>query len=53
VRVAITPEELSSADAVIVLTDHDAFDPAMVAASARYILDTRRYLPPGATVEYL
>ena len=53
VRVAISPEELSSADAVVMLTDHDVFDPATIAGSARYILDTRRYLPPGPTVEYL
>jgi len=53
VRVAVTPEELSAADAVIVLTDHDVFDADAIAESARYVLDTRRYLRPGPNVEYL
>ena len=53
VRVEVTEEELSSADAVILLTDHDAFDLESVRAHARYVLDTRRRLLPGERVEYL
>jgi UDP-N-acetyl-D-glucosamine dehydrogenase len=41
VRVGITAEELAAADAVLVLTDHDAFDYELVLAHARYVLDTR------------
>ncbi|MDQ3898633.1 MAG: nucleotide sugar dehydrogenase [Actinomycetota bacterium] len=53
VRVDVTEDELSSADAVILLTDHDAFDLEAVRAHARYVLDTRRRLPPGEGVEHL
>jgi UDP-N-acetyl-D-glucosamine dehydrogenase len=52
-RVDVTPEELAAADAVVVLTDHDAFDLEMVRAHARYVLDTRRRVPAGDNVEYL
>jgi UDP-N-acetyl-D-glucosamine dehydrogenase len=52
-RVDLTTEELAGADAVVLLTDHDAFDLESVAASARFVLDTRRRLPPAAGVEYL
>jgi UDP-N-acetyl-D-glucosamine dehydrogenase len=52
-RVDATPEELGSADAVVVLTDHDAFDLAAVAAQAAYVLDTRHRIPAGPEVEYL
>jgi len=52
-RVEVTREELSAADAVILLTDHDAFDLDMVRTHARYVLDTRRRLMPGERVEYL
>jgi UDP-N-acetyl-D-glucosamine dehydrogenase len=52
-RVEVTAEELSAADAVVLLTDHDAFDLDEVRAHARYVLDTRRRLPPGERVEYL
>ncbi|MDQ4070511.1 MAG: nucleotide sugar dehydrogenase [Actinomycetota bacterium] len=52
-RVDVSEEELSSADAVILLTDHDAFDLEAVRTHARYVLDTRRRLPPGERVEYL
>ncbi len=53
VRVEVTEEELSGADAVILLTDHDAFDLEAVRTHARYVLDTRRRLLPGERVEYL
>ncbi|HET7721586.1 MAG TPA: nucleotide sugar dehydrogenase [Acidimicrobiales bacterium] len=52
-RVDATPEELVAADAVILLTDHDAFDLAMVRTHARYVLDTRRRVGPAEHVEYL
>jgi UDP-N-acetyl-D-glucosamine dehydrogenase len=52
-RVELTPEEVAAADAVILLTDHDAFDMETVRTHARYVLDTRRRLPAGDNVEYL
>ena len=51
-RVALTPEEVSAADAVVLLTDHDEFDVDMVQANARFVLDTRRRLA-GANVEVI
>jgi UDP-N-acetyl-D-glucosamine dehydrogenase len=53
VRVDATIEELRAADAVLVLTDHDAFDLAAVAAHAAIVLDTRHCVPPSPGVEYL
>jgi len=51
--VELLAEEIAAADAVLVLVDHDAFDPAMVTDNARLILDTRGWLPAGANVERL
>jgi len=51
-RVEPTVDELKAADAVVLLTDHDAFDLDGVAENARYILDTRRRLS-GDHVEHL
>ena len=48
-----TVEELAAADAVILLADHDSFPYDDIATQARYVLDTRRRLPPAANVEYL
>ncbi|MDP9073086.1 MAG: nucleotide sugar dehydrogenase [Actinomycetota bacterium] len=53
VRVQLTAAEVSAADAVIVLTDHDVFDLDMVAAHGCLVLDTRHRVPPGPGVEYL
>jgi UDP-N-acetyl-D-glucosamine dehydrogenase len=53
VRVDLTEEELAGADAVVLLTDHDAFDLDAVRTHAGYVLDTRRRLSPAETVEYL
>ncbi len=53
VRVEPTPEELSAADAVVLLADHDAFDLHAVVTHARFVLDTRHRVPAGAHVEYL
>jgi UDP-N-acetyl-D-glucosamine dehydrogenase len=52
-RVDVTPEELAAADAVVLLTDHDAFDLDAVRTHARYVLDTRRRLAPAEHVEFL
>ncbi len=52
VSVEATPEELSQADLVVLLTDHDAFDNASVARHARNVLDTRHRLS-GKNIEHL
>jgi len=52
VRVDVTPDELAGADAVVLLTDHDAFDYDQVASYAGYVLDTRHRLT-GPNVEHL
>jgi UDP-N-acetyl-D-glucosamine dehydrogenase len=52
-RVECTPAELADADAVILLTDHDAFDIDEIATHASYVLDTRNRVPHRATVERL
>ena len=51
-RVDVTPEELSSADCVVLLTDHDAFDFDEVVSHAEFILDCRHRLE-GPHVEHL
>lgn len=51
-RVAVTPESLAAADAVVLLADHDAFDYPLITAHASYILDCRRRLA-GAHVDSL
>ncbi|MGH9056295.1 MAG: nucleotide sugar dehydrogenase [Acidimicrobiales bacterium] len=50
--VELTAGELAAADAVVVLTDHDAFDWEEVLASATFVFDTRRRLT-GPQVEHL
>lgn len=53
-RVPCTIEELQAAAAVVVLTDHDAFDRDLVLQHARYVFDTRHWLPDaGDRVEHL
>jgi UDP-N-acetyl-D-glucosamine dehydrogenase len=47
VRVEATADELSAADAVILLTDHDRFDLDSVASHAQLVLDTRRRVEGG------
>jgi UDP-N-acetyl-D-glucosamine dehydrogenase len=47
-----TPSELAAADAVVLITDHDAFDYDAVTAHARFVLDTRNRVD-GPTVERL
>jgi UDP-N-acetyl-D-glucosamine dehydrogenase len=45
-------EELQAADAVILITDHDAFDYDLIAQAASFVLDTRNRLS-GPNVEKL
>jgi len=52
-RVSLTAGELSSADAVVLLTDHAAFDFGEISKRARYALDCRRVLGAGDNVETL
>jgi UDP-N-acetyl-D-glucosamine dehydrogenase len=52
VQAELTVDELVAADAVVVLTDHDDVDYALVTAHARYVLDTRHRCR-GEVVEYL
>jgi UDP-N-acetyl-D-glucosamine dehydrogenase len=51
-RATLSAEELAAADAVVVLTDHDAFDYELVTMHAPYVLDTRHRCS-GARVEHL
>jgi UDP-N-acetyl-D-glucosamine dehydrogenase len=50
--VEATAEELAAADAVVLVTDHDAFDYDLVEKHASYVLDTRNRLD-GPSVERL
>ncbi|MFZ3471620.1 nucleotide sugar dehydrogenase [Streptomyces sp. 4.24] len=52
-RVELTAQEVADADAVVLLTDHSAFDLELVAQHAAYVLDCRRKIPAGPTVEHL
>jgi UDP-N-acetyl-D-glucosamine dehydrogenase len=51
--VSLTADELRSADAVVMLTDHADFALDLVVAHASYVLDTRRVIPAAEHVEYL
>jgi UDP-N-acetyl-D-glucosamine dehydrogenase len=51
-RVEPTSAEISRADAVVMLTDHDAFDLASIGQHASYVLDCRNVLT-GTNVETL
>jgi UDP-N-acetyl-D-glucosamine dehydrogenase len=49
--VPLTPETVASYDVILIATDHDAFDYALLRAHARLIVDTRGvYLQPAANV---
>jgi UDP-N-acetyl-D-glucosamine dehydrogenase len=52
VRARVDAGELSAADAVVVLADHDDVDYGFVSARARYVFDTRRRCQ-GPAVEHL
>ncbi|MFD5208686.1 nucleotide sugar dehydrogenase [Streptomyces anulatus] len=43
-RVTAGEQDLSAADAVVLLADHDAFDYGLIAKSSAYVLDCRRRL---------
>ena len=45
--------EIADYDAVVLLTDHDAFDFIGIAESATLVLDTRHRMPATPAVEYL
>ena len=51
-RVELTAAELSSADAVVLLADHAAFDFDQINEHASYVLDCRRVLT-GSNIETL
>jgi len=51
-RVDCTTEEVASADAIVLLADHDSFDLDMVSSAGRYVLDARHRLT-GDSVEHL
>ncbi|MEO6317625.1 MAG: nucleotide sugar dehydrogenase [Acidimicrobiales bacterium] len=51
--VEASPGELARADAVVLLVDHDAFDPATIVSQACYVLDTKARLPRAGNVERL
>jgi UDP-N-acetyl-D-mannosaminuronate dehydrogenase len=51
-RAALTEEEVSVADLVVVLTDHDDVDYELVTTHAKCVLDTRHRCR-GESVEYL
>ena len=51
--VELTADEVGAADAVIVIVDHDRFDPELVRRHARLVLDTRNWLGGGDRIEIL
>jgi UDP-N-acetyl-D-glucosamine dehydrogenase len=51
-RVDYSEAEIAAADAVILLTDHDAFDLSILSA-AQFVLDTRNQAPAGPSVQRL
>jgi len=53
VRVEATDDELSAADVVVLLTDHDDFDYDAVVEHSRQVLDTRHRLVTADNVESL
>ncbi|AXE88776.1 nucleotide sugar dehydrogenase [Streptomyces sp. Go-475] len=53
VRADLTTEEIEAADAVVVVTDHSAFDYDAITASARYVFDCRHRLTPSERIESL
>ncbi|MCT2589586.1 nucleotide sugar dehydrogenase [Streptomyces sp. N2-109] len=52
-RVDFTEDELRSADAVVLLSDHEEFDYEAVARHASYVLDCRNRLTTSETVDVL
>ncbi|MFC8827807.1 nucleotide sugar dehydrogenase [Streptomyces sp. NPDC057137] len=52
-RCDFSEAELAAADAVVLLTDHDAFDYELVSRASDFVLDCRHRLETGPTVEVL
>jgi UDP-N-acetyl-D-glucosamine dehydrogenase len=52
IRVDLTQDEVTAADVVVLLSDHDVFDLTMVCAHARLVLDCRHRMT-GDNVEHL
>lgn len=48
--VDLTDEEVSSSDAVVIITDHSTVNYGRIADIANVVLDTRRAAPPGPNV---
>jgi nucleotide sugar dehydrogenase len=53
IPVECSSEEVEAADAVVLLVDHERFDADLIVAGARYVLDTKAYLPAAPNVERL
>jgi UDP-N-acetyl-D-glucosamine dehydrogenase len=51
--VELTAGELTSADAVVLVTDHDDLDYGLVLQHARYVFDSRHRLTAAPNVEHL
>ena len=51
-QIELTADEVEEADAVVLVTDHDAFDYDMLRERARYVLDTRNRIS-GPRIESL
>mgnify|MGYP001627439249 CR=1 FL=1 len=51
--VELSPEELGAADAVVLLVNHEVFDPDTIVAHSSYVLDSKALLPPAPNVERL
>ena len=47
-RVELTAELLADADAVVIVTDHDDTDYALISERASYVLDCRRRITDGS-----
>ena len=52
-RIECLPENVASADAVVLLVDHDAFDLEAIVEDASFLLDCRSVAPPRPWVERL
>lgn len=48
--VGLTPEAVAAFDAVVLATDHDAFDYELIASRSQLLIDTRGRLTPGAHI---
>jgi UDP-N-acetyl-D-glucosamine dehydrogenase len=53
IRTELTEEEVSQADVVVLVTDHDNFDYDLVAAKARYVLDCKNRMADAPNIEKL